>query len=403
MTVFPPSVTGAPAPPDTGALKARGAGRRRWRRGAGGPDGGPRRAGGRGGARRRGWRWWLYTALVGAAALWLGFTVAHLALSGQWWLWLAVDAIPPLAFLAVPVTLAVGAAPCRRSRWPVALLAVAALLLGADRSGVNVRAFAGGDGPAPPDAVRVFTWNTGYWDEGGQTESMYRVLRDADADVYLLQEYWYAQTPGPTAAALDRLRAEFPDFHLVVVGELVTLSRFPILRRLPLEASDLPPVVAGAGEQWRYKVLRTDLDVGAGRVLSTYNLHLPVQLSPDHSPFGAEFYRVIREQHAQREPQWRALARDVPTNPHPVLVAGDLNTSPAMGDLAKLPDGLRDAGYASRSLTPATWSDTPGWPRWWRLDWALVSSGVRVHSYRFGESTRGASDHRGQHLVVSLR
>ncbi|MBE1489790.1 endonuclease/exonuclease/phosphatase family protein [Plantactinospora soyae] len=354
-------------------------------------------------ARRRGWRWWLYTALVGAAAAWLAFTVAHLVLSGQWWFWLVVDAVPPPAFLVLPVLLGVAAAPCRRSRWPVALLAAAALLLGGPLSGVNVAGLRGADGPAPPDAIRVFSWNTGYWDEGGQTAAMHELLRTADADVYLLQEYWYAYSSGPAESALDQLRAEFPGFHLAVVGELVTLSRFPILRRIPLEAPDMPPATAGSAEHWRYKVLRTDLDLGQGRVLSTYNLHLPVQLSPDHSPLDGEFYRIVREQHAQREPQWRALARDVAANPNPRLVAGDLNTSPAMGDLAKMPDGLRSANHATSSPFPATWSDTSGWPRWWQLDWAFVSATVRVHSYRIGGGTGGLSDHRSQQLVISTR
>ncbi|WP_422769008.1 endonuclease/exonuclease/phosphatase family protein [Plantactinospora sp. WMMC1484] len=338
---------------------------------------------------------------MGAGALWLAFTVAHLVLSGRWWLWLAVDAIPPVAFVGVPLLLAATAAPCGRSRRPVALLSAAALLLGGQLSGINLRGLAGGDGPPPPGAVRVFSWNTGYWDEGGQTERMYALLRAADADVYLLQEYWYEHSPGPTGAELARLHAEFPGFEIAVAGELVTLSRFPILRRMPLLAPEMPPPLWGSADAWNHKVLRTDLDLGSGRKLSVYNLHLPVQLVPDHSPLGGEFYRVIRQQHAQREPQWRALAADVAANRSPVLVAGDLNTSPAMGDLAKLPGGLRDASYASSSRYPATWSDVPGWPRLWRLDWAFVSAAVRVHSYRFGGSTGGVSDHRPQQLVIS--
>jgi endonuclease/exonuclease/phosphatase (EEP) superfamily protein YafD len=268
---------------------------------------------------------------------------------------------------------------------------------------VNVAGLRGPDGPAPGDAIRVFSWNTGYWDEGGQTAAMHELLRTADADVYLLQEYWYAYSSGPAESALDQLRAEFPGFHLAVVGELVTLSRFPILRRIPLEAPDMPPATAGSAEHWRYKVLRADLDLGQGRVLSTYNLHLPVQLSPDHSPLDGEFYRIVRKQHAQREPQWRALARDVAANRNPRLVAGDFNTSPAMGDLAKMPDGLRSTNHATSSPFPATWSDTSGWPRWWQLDWAFVSATVRVHSYRIGGRTGGLSDHRSQQLVISTR
>ncbi|MEV6692139.1 endonuclease/exonuclease/phosphatase family protein [Micromonospora sp. NPDC051196] len=344
-------------------------------------------------------RGWPTGVLVGGAALWLAFTAAHLVFSGRWWLWLAVDTVPPVAFLLVPLALGVGAAVSRRRA--VALLAAAGLLLGAGLGGVNVRWWQGGDGTAPPDALRVFSWNTGYWDEWGETEALYRVLRDADADVYLLQEYWYEQGR-PTEETIGRLRAEFPGFQVVVVGELVTLSRVPVLRQVPVEPVGLPPEVAEAGDEWRYKSLRTDLDIGGGRVLSAYNVHLPVQLSPEHGPFDGDFYRIMREQRAQREPQWRALARDVADNPHPVLLAGDLNTTPAMGDLRKVPDGLRDAQYAMSSPYPASWAYRPGWPHWWRLDWAFVSPQVRVHSYQFGDA-RGASDHRPQELLVSLR
>ncbi|MEV6815040.1 hypothetical protein AB0M52_23395, partial [Micromonospora sp. NPDC051296] len=206
-------------------------------------------------ARRR----WPAAVLVGVAALWLAFTAAHLVLSGRWWLWLAVDTVPPLAFLLVPLALGVGAAVSRRRR-TVALLAAAGLLLGAGLSGMNIRWWQGGDGAPPVDALRVFSWNTGYWDEGGETEALYRVLRDADADVYLLQEYWY-ERGRPTEATLDRLRAEFPGYQVVVVGELVTLSRVPVLRQVPMEPVGLPPTVAEAGDEWRYKTLRTDLDV----------------------------------------------------------------------------------------------------------------------------------------------
>ncbi|WP_329109580.1 endonuclease/exonuclease/phosphatase family protein [Micromonospora sp. NBC_01699] len=351
-------------------------------------------------ARRRGWRWWLYSALVAAGALWLAFVVAHLVLSGQWWLWLAVDAIPPVFFLVIPVLLAVGAAPCRRSRGPVALLAAAALLLGAPLSGINVQRFGGGDGPAPADAIRVFSWNTGYWDEGGETEALYRTLREADADIYLLQEYWYEKTPEPLDPTATRLRAEFPGFHIAIIGELITVSRFPILRQIPLDAPDLPPPTAGSTDHWLYKSLRTDLDLGSGRVLSTYNVHLPVQLSPEDSPLDPDFYLVVKDQRAQREPQFRALAADVATNDNAVLVAGDLNTSPAMGDVRKLPESLRDASYAMSSLYPTSWAESSNWPRWWRLDWAFVSPDVRVHSYEF-RSARGLSDHRSQELVIS--
>ncbi|WP_432839976.1 endonuclease/exonuclease/phosphatase family protein [Dactylosporangium sp. CA-092794] len=346
---------------------------------------------------RHGWRFWLYNILVAAAAGWLCFVLLHLLISGRWWFWLIIDVMPPAVLLIVPVLLAAGAAPCRRSRRPVALLSLAALVIGAPISGLNFRALAGGDGPAPPGALRVFSWNTEYWDSDGGP--FYDFLRDQHADVYLLQEYL---RDGDIPGRIDdssRLRAEFPGYDLAIAGELVTLSRLPIVRSYPLPAAVPTTDTGWLGEYTRDKILRTDLSLAGGHQLSIYNLHMPVQINPT-SPFSAAFYRTIREQRAQREPQWRALAADVAANPGPALVAGDFNTTPAMGDLNKVPSRLRDASTALPDLYPTTYRDRPGLPRWWRLDWAFVTRDVRVHDYTFG-SSHGQSDHRFQLLQLS--
>jgi endonuclease/exonuclease/phosphatase (EEP) superfamily protein YafD len=347
----------------------------------------------------RGWRWWVYTALMAAAGGWLVFVLTHLLLSGRWWLWLIVDILPPGMFVVVPVALAAGASPCRRSRRPVLLLSGVALVIGLPLSGLNVGSLLPNP-PAPPDAVSVFAWNTEYWDQSGP--GLYEFLAGQRADVYLLQEYLYDENPPGRVDALPRLRSTFPGYDIAVAGELVTISRFPIVARYPLDARVR---LSDRADEWladytRHKVLRTDLDLG-GRMLSVYNVHLPVQLSPDVSPFGAAFYRTAREQWNQREPQWTVLADDVAANPQPVLVAGDLNTTPAMGDLRKLPSRVHDASGAMRELYPVSFSESHGRPPWWRLDWAFVSDEVAVHRYEFGAS-HGQSDHRYQHLLISL-
>ncbi|WP_426511603.1 endonuclease/exonuclease/phosphatase family protein [Dactylosporangium sp. McL0621] len=342
---------------------------------------------------------WLYRTLVALAAAWLAFVVAQLVLSGQWWLWLVPDIVPPLVFTAVPLVLAAGAAAVPRSRRPVALLCLAALLLGYPLSGWNAGALWTSPEPAPAGALRVFSWNTEYWDSDGGP--FYPFLQARQADVYLLQEYLNDGDIPTPVHDLDRLQAAFPGYHIAIAGELVTVSRLPILRAYPLPA-DVPTTDTGwVAEFVRDKVLRTDLDLGGGRVLSVYNLHLPVQVSPGLSVFGGAFWRTVRDQHAQREPQWRALAADVDANRNPILVAGDFNTSPAMGDLRKVPARLHDAGALLPSLYPASWRDRDGLPRWWRLDWAYTTADVRVHSYEFGR-TGGQSDHSFQLLRLSV-
>ncbi|WP_433615652.1 endonuclease/exonuclease/phosphatase family protein [Dactylosporangium sp. CA-139114] len=332
------------------------------------------------------------------AALWPAFVLAHLVLSGRWWLWLVPDIVPPLVFTAVPVVLAAGAAPFRRLRRPVALLSLAALIPGVCISGWNVAALWTSPTAPPPGALTVFSWNTEYWDSDGGP--FYPFLQRQHADVYLLQEYLNDGDIPTPVHDLERLRAAFPGYHIAVAGELVTVSRLPILRTYPLPA-DVPLTDTGwVAEFVRDKILRTDIDLGSGTVLSVYNLHLPVQLSPGLSVFDGAFWRTVRDQHAQREPQLRALTADVDANRNPILVAGDFNTSPAMGDLRKIPPRLHDAG-ALLPLYPASWRDRDGLPRWWRLDWAYTTSDVRVHSYDFGR-TDGQSDHSFQLLRISV-
>lgn len=341
--------------------------------------------------------------LVGAPALWLLFVVVHLLVSGRVWWWRPADLLPPLAFLAAPVVLALAAVPCRRSRRPAAVLAAGALAIGSSLSGVHVSALWTGEGSVPAGALRVVAWNTGYWHEAGEDARFYDLLRAQRADVYLLQEYlsYPADVPVRIDHA-DRLRAEFPGYHVAVAGELVTLSRYPIVDQRALTAPDAPPPPAGTDfpEFWRHKALRTDLRVGQ-RVLSVYNAHVTTPLwIGGPGPLSKSFWDTIRRLDADRGPHLRALAADVSTNDHPVLLAGDMNTTPAMGEREAFPAGLRDAAGASGSAYPVSWPADGSFPRWWRLDWALVSPGMTVHRYDFLDPA-GLSDHRIQFLAVT--
>jgi endonuclease/exonuclease/phosphatase (EEP) superfamily protein YafD len=113
------------------------------------------------------------------------------------------------------------------------------------------------------------------------------------------------------------------------------------------------------------------------------------------------FWAFPHRAEQQRAAQLRGLAEDIAANPHPMVVAGDFNTSPAMADVDQLSHQLDDPTGTSSSLYPTSW--TPGGPLFlWRLDWVFVSSGVNVHRYGF-RSSRGLSDHRAQDLSLTFR
>jgi endonuclease/exonuclease/phosphatase (EEP) superfamily protein YafD len=345
--------------------------------------------------------------LAGTAG-WLAFVLLHLGLSGRFWLWLLPDALPPIAFLAVPALLAATVPALRLLRRPmprrarrlVAAGAAIALVLGAGSAGLNLHALAPA-GAVRPDAIRVFAWNTEYWDQTDDPDRFYRFLAGQRADVYVLQEHlnWDMAAGDDGARPLDdtdRLRRAFPGYHLAARGELLTLSRFPILARPPVGPDRfLPPTARYRDVVSAARVLRTDLDVG-GRPLSVYNVHIPVQFSLEPSRILGR----LAGRDAARRQQFGGLLADLAGNPLPVLVAGDFNTSPAMGDLAGLRGRLVDATPANRSLYPVSW-DASGWLRLWRLDWAFTSRAVQVQRYEFVDPA-GLSDHRGQRLLLHL-
>ncbi|MFJ8581759.1 endonuclease/exonuclease/phosphatase family protein [Micromonospora sp. NPDC093277] len=368
--------------------------------------------------RPRPWRWitWL---VQGAAGSWLGFVAAHRSLSGRVWWWNLPDLAPPLIFVAVPLLLLVALPLARPARRAVAALIAAALVLGWPCAGVNVAALWHRPTPAPADAITIFSWNTWYWDQlvrtgpGGEPirdpDRFYRYLRAQAADVYLLQEQLYIDghdwSPLPVTDP-DRLRREFPGFHIAVSGELVTVSRFPIVLERPVDLRpwltrrwpDLPPTDSLLPAYHTVKTLRTDLRV-SGRVISFYNAHLyvPVVGLPTRGGGTAEDPLA---RHDLREANYRAVAADIADNPHPIVLAGDLNTSPSMRLLRTLPNRLVDATPALGSLYPTSWARY-GLPLW-RLDWVFTTRDIDVHRYRMTPQG-GLSDHRGQLVVMSLR
>ncbi|WJK35276.1 endonuclease/exonuclease/phosphatase family protein [Solwaraspora sp. WMMA2065] len=366
---------------------------------------------GPGGHRRR--RWPPRTRLVFATvAGWSLFLAVFLTLTGTQWWWRPFELMPPLLFVAVPLLLAPLTLLARPVRARLALVLVGCLVLGADLAGLNVHALPGGRdtaAPVPADAIRVFAWNTEYWHDGDDPERFYAYLADQRADVYLLSEHVGWDLAGHRPVRVDHraeLRERFPDYQIVAVGELLTMSRYPVVRHHALDATPYltdrqlggPPPGSDFADYYRHKILRTDLLVG-GTVFSAYNVHIPVQLDVSMDPRRPEFTAFMRAQEIRRQAHHRAVVADLAGNPAPVLLAGDFNATAAMGELRALGRRLRDALPASQQIHPVSWPD--GNIPLWRLDWAFTAGPVRVHDYRMVPG-RGMSDHRGQLVTVSV-
>nr|MDT0657613.1 endonuclease/exonuclease/phosphatase family protein [Micromonospora sp. DSM 115978] len=356
-------------------------------------------------------RWPVRTRLLFAAAAgWAAFLTVFLLFSGEHWWWRPVELAPPLVFAVGSVVLLALTPLARPVRGRVAGVAVCCLAIGVDLAGVNVHALPGlgGGSPTPPGAVRVFSWNTEYWHDADDPERFYAFLAAQRADVYLLQEHvgWDLAGHRPIRVNhLAELRRRFPGYDVASVGEMLTMSRYPIVAQGGLDSWPYladptvggPPAGSDFPDYYRYKILRTDLLVGPW-TLSAYNVHIPVQLDVSMDPTTAEFTAFMRAQQDRRQAHYRALDEDLATNPAVQLVAGDFNATSAMGELRRLGGRLRDATSASDQLYPVSWpADGRGL---WRLDWAFTNESARVHDYRIVPS-HGLSDHRAQLLSLS--
>jgi endonuclease/exonuclease/phosphatase (EEP) superfamily protein YafD len=339
-------------------------------------------------------RWCLGTRLlVGATAACIAFLAAHVLLTDRWWPWLIVEAIPPLALVVVPLLLLVlvpFARPVRR--WLAAVLVL--LLL----AGIHLAGYGPGWGAAagspPGTAVKLFAWSTNYWQMSDDKDAFYAFLRRQDADVYLLQEYLYWK--GDQPIRIDdsaRLRAEFPGYALSVDGELLTLSRLPIV-------ATHHELLPSTGTDWYWKgakAQRTDIRAG-GRTVSVYNVHLPVPFRIGGNPLSGSFYRGLKDQDTWRLRELRKLRTDLTGNPNPAVVAGDFN-SPWM-ELSALGAGTKVHSPAGLPLPPRSWPVSDySLPRLWRLDWLYTTGALAVSSYHFGASAP-FSDHAGQEIRV---
>ncbi|MEU6808259.1 endonuclease/exonuclease/phosphatase family protein [Streptomyces sp. NPDC046831] len=334
----------------------------------------------------------LNVLLAVGAACWLAFQLADRLLTHRVWWWATTDVLPPPVHVLVPVCLLAGAAAGTGGpRGWTAAAAVASLALGARHCGLSPRALRGLRRPAA-DGIRVVCWNTEHWDEEVDTEAFYAFLRRLDADVYLLQEHIYdagVHAPPVPVDFRDRLEREFPGHHVLIRGQFVTLSRFPVVAT--------PDI--GAPEVFRVD-LRVDSLPGAP-VLSTYNVHLPVHVFLEN-PFRAALYREIRDRLSSRNRQLDRLIDDLRANGLPAVVAGDFNLSRSQGDIARLSAVATDALRACASLYPVSWHRGAAWLRWWRLDLAFTSRGASAERYAFRDP-EGLSDHAVQELTLTVR
>lgn len=329
----------------------------------------------------------LRNAVTVLSFLWLLFTFLHLLLTGKIPLWNVPASIPPFFFFLIPLLFLAVEALWKERKRSVMLVGVLSLVLGSTQLDMHwPQSHNKGTGTGSYTRLKVFNWNTQYWDQFKDRKHFYRFLRDQDADIYLLQEYLYTATgadipangstqgfsictsvPGfPPDYVLpddtEGLRNEFPGYYLVTDKQFVVLSRFPI------KASH-----CDTSEQY----LVSDIAIN-GRMVRFFNVHMLLHVDPEKL-LKPDFYTSLSRRYQARQLGFRRLKEDIAKTETDYFISGDFNSSKAMGVMGDLLKKHVDGVQYSGDLLPT--SITFCGMRLWRFDYALIPNTSKTVSF----------------------
>lgn len=344
------------------------------------------------------------------SSVWLVFVIFHLIFTGKTPLWNFLGSIPPSFFGVIPLVFLTFEVLWKKKRLSGILTAVFSLLLGVTQLDINILRIKNNEIPAGGyTSIKVFNWNTEYWDQFKDKDRFYRFLKTQDADIYILQEYLHitkdfsvpkadrsklfsicSVVPGFPLhyLAVDdrkRLREEFPGYYFVTDKQFVILSRFPIKDSHP-----------DYSEQ--YSV--TDIDI-YGRLVRFFNVHMLLHVEPEN-PFQPHYYEALDRRYKARQLGFKRLKEDIKKT-STYFIAGDFNSTKAMGVMDDLLKEHVDAVKYSNELIPLSFGFYG--LRLWRFDYGMVpktNENLKIKIYQ-NIDHEGLSDHNPQSFVLDIK
>lgn len=264
----------------------------------------------------------------------------------------------------------------------------------------------------PADQVRVMTYNVrmfDFFDWKGDPQAMEEILgsvEEVSPDILCIQEFYNNKADRNNIRRQIQAAGSFEADHIAYKTErkghaygIATFSRFPIIHReeIPLPDPSTP-------------ALLTDVLYGED-TLRIFNLHLVSYYFAQDDYFF--FERLVSEQDTRdfkkaslsvlsklkkgfiiRARQAHILRKHIEASPHPVIICGDFNDTPASYAYRTLRKGMQDAFMQAGRGMGRTYKGT--FPSY-RIDYTLHSPDLITHSIRTLGS--GGSDHRA---VVSI-
>ncbi len=335
--------------------------------------------------------------------LWLVFIILHIFLVGRVFFWNFPASAPTFLFTIISLLLLLYFL-CQKKKRVINLVIVSiCLIMSLTQLDINLISKTedtkGLDNYAP---IKVISWNTNLWDQDKDKDKFYSFIKKQDADVYLLQEYLHYQTdkdsgqpyrlcnivPGFPLHYMhfddsERIRKEFPGYYFSTNNQFVIISRFPIKKSY-----------TDYSEQYAV----TDVDIN-GRNVRFYNVHMLLHIETTN-PLKPYFYDALHRRFLAREIGFKDLKRDLKNEKSDYFVAGDFNSTKAMGVMDNLLKNNIDGIKYSNDVLPFSYQ-LFGF-KLWRIDFTLLpkaNDNIRFKSYKT-ISPENLSDH--DPIVLSL-
>jgi endonuclease/exonuclease/phosphatase family metal-dependent hydrolase len=340
------------------------------------------------------------------AAFVVGYAAPHLSPVHFWWTNLFAVFLPPLGLAVGVLAVGLGAWGLYRRSWGRVALAGGLLVLLAVRFGPRLTAW--GRPAPPPGGLRVMTFNVPAQFVGRPRSAvpMAAFVEQEAPDILAVQE---SQVRTGDAASLPdavRLSASLHPLLRTSTGYALprhlpanTRIQQPVMGRVRLDSMTVHPLPPSGRTDARSRYTRTTF-AWRGRTAVLYNVHLHTigAVRPWERPGwpslaeGRTFLRSYRQATRRRAQQARLLRRRIEREPHPVLVAGDFNSTPHQWAYRHVAQGLQSA--ATQRVTG--WTATfPARRPLVRIDHVLAGPAWRVADAHVPEPTTPAiSDHR---------
>jgi hypothetical protein len=352
------------------------------------------------------------------SGIWLVFMAFHCILTGKISFWNFFGSLPTFIFIIIPLVFLVYEVWQRNRKFTGIVIAVFSLILGATQLDINIfrlknRVMKSGEFRQ----AKVINWNTCYWDQYKDRDRFFAFLKKQKADIYILQEYlhdsidWRNPAGGQAAKNLDhsklfsicsvvpgfpphylaiddrnRLAKEFPGYYIRTHLQFVLVSRFPIIND-------------HVDDSEQYAVYDVNI---SGRLVRFFNVHMLLHIEPGN-PLAANFYQGVRQRHCARQLGFTNLKKDIQNTRMDYFIAGDFNSTTAMGMMNDLLKGHVDGIQYSNELIPLSF-EFHGL-RLWRFDYGLVSKSndnITIKSYQ-NIDQEGLSDHNPQSMVLNIK